>query len=143
VIGFVNEPSTPREEVQVATSSPIAAVSGRVESQYFVGSFSPSGHSARNHSSARGSLRRKSSWAGRTRTAAKREASGPAVPSRQVTAFHAPAGKPTASSSAASGRWAASRRSRFGGRPRPLQGAAGSGPAPGGHRPVVPRMPAT
>jgi hypothetical protein len=127
----------------VATKSSSDVASGSVESQYFVGSFSPSGHSARNHSSARGSLRRKSSWAGRTRTAAKREASGPAVPSRQVTAFHAPAGRPAASSFAARGRCSGSRRSRLGGRPRPDRGAAGSGPMPGGHKVVVPRMLAT
>ena len=34
-----------------------ADVSGRVESQYLVGSFSPLGHSISSHSSARGSLR--------------------------------------------------------------------------------------
>ena len=37
-----------------ATNSSRVAASGSVESQYLVGSLSPSGHSARNHSSARG-----------------------------------------------------------------------------------------
>src|SRR3954469_25756994 len=63
----------------VATSSSSVEASGKVESQYLVGSLSPSGRSARSHSSARGSLSRKSSCAGRTRTAAKREASDPAA----------------------------------------------------------------
>src|SRR5918912_201451 len=128
---------------EVETSSSIAAVAGGVESQYFVGAFSPSGHSTRSHSSARGSVRRKSPCAGRTRAAAKREASSPAVPSRHTTRRQASAGRASATASAASGWCPGSRRSRLGGRPRPDHGAAGSGPAPGGHRLVVPTIPAT
>src|SRR5215831_1069687 len=46
---------------------------GSVDNQYLVGSFSPRGHSISNHSSVRGSALSLSRWAGRTRTAAKRE----------------------------------------------------------------------
>src|SRR4051794_25564487 len=46
---------------------------------------------------------RRSRCAGRTRSAAKRELSSRAVPSRQVTLRHASAGRPAASLSAASG----------------------------------------
>ena len=60
-------------------------VSGRVDSQYFVGSASPRGHSIRSHSSGRGADRFSSRCAGRTRTRAKRERIAPRVPSRQVT----------------------------------------------------------
>jgi hypothetical protein len=46
-----------QRSLAVATSSSIAAVAGRVESQYLVGSVLPSGHSMRNHSSGCGSAR--------------------------------------------------------------------------------------
>jgi hypothetical protein len=54
-------------------------LSGKVESQYLVGSFSPSGHSISSHSSGRGSASFSSRCAGRTRRQAKREARGAAV----------------------------------------------------------------
>src|SRR6266542_5623118 len=68
-------------------------VSGKVDSQYFVGSFSPLGHSISSHSSGHGSLRSKSRWAMRMRSRAKRDLSGSFVPSRQVIVRHALAGR--------------------------------------------------
>ena len=49
----------------------------RLENQYLAGSASPSGHSISSHSCGQGSERCVSRCAGRTRTAAKREASSP------------------------------------------------------------------
>ena len=104
---------------------------------------SPSGHSARNHSSARGSPRRKSSCAAGTapprsgRPAAPPcPAPGDGPPGVGGQARRQPLGREglvlRVRGAAA---WAAG--------PFRDHGAAGSGPAPGGHRPVVPRMPAT
>src|SRR6267154_2425425 len=62
---------------------------GRVESQYFVGSFSAFGHSTSNHSCSPVAPRR----AARTRTRAKREESRPLEPSRHVTVRQASTGK--------------------------------------------------
>jgi len=59
--------------------------SGRVESQYFVGSFSRSGHSMRSHSSGWGVDAFQSREAGRIRTAAKREDKMSLEPSRHRT----------------------------------------------------------
>src|SRR6202161_2578585 len=68
---------------------------GSVESQYLVGSVSPSGHSINSHSG--------DSFSGisllyptRTRTRAKREDSWPAEPSRHVTVRQACFGRPSA-----------------------------------------------
>lgn len=58
--------------------------SGRLESQYLAGSFSPLGHSIRSHSTGQGSLRLKSRFAMRMRIRAKRDPSGAFVPSRQA-----------------------------------------------------------
>jgi hypothetical protein len=57
----------------VSTRMSTGLFSGRVESQYFVGSFSPSGHSMRSHSSGWGVETFQFREAGRIRTAAKRE----------------------------------------------------------------------
>jgi hypothetical protein len=50
---------------------------GNVESQYLIGAASVCGHSITSHSSGRGFERDSSRWAGRTRTAAKRERMAP------------------------------------------------------------------
>jgi hypothetical protein len=74
-------------------------VFGKVDSQYFVGSFSSLGHSIGSHSSGHGSLRSKSRWAMRMRNPrAKRDLSGSFVPSRQVIVRHALVGRPNARS---------------------------------------------
>src|SRR5271163_3341229 len=52
--------------VSTRTSSVVS--SGKVESQYLVGAFSPSGHSISNHSSAGGAANCQSREADRTRT---------------------------------------------------------------------------
>jgi hypothetical protein len=57
----------------VSTRTSMGVSSGRVESQYFVGSFSPSGHSMSSHASGWGVETFQSHEAGRIRTAAKRE----------------------------------------------------------------------
>src|ERR1700674_1742879 len=96
-------------------------LSGKVDSQYLVGSSSPSGHSISSHSLAGFTER---SWldATRTRTRANREDSHSFVPSRHLIMRHAFARSPTASSltEIASG---ASRRPFFGARPGRLPGA--------------------
>src|SRR5678815_1815214 len=61
---------------------------GKVESQYLVGSSSPSGHSISNHSFA-GFVRRSCFDATCTRTRAKREDRNSFVPSRQAIVRHA------------------------------------------------------
>jgi hypothetical protein len=81
----------------VWTNSRGAVRGGRLESQYLLGSASPLGHSTSSHSSGQGSLRFWSRCAGRTRSAAKREASAVLLPSRQVTLRQARAGRPSAS----------------------------------------------
>src|SRR5882724_8249231 len=70
------------------TSSRSGVSAASLENQYLVGSFSPFGHSINSHCSGWGSLLSKSRWAGRTRTAAKRERSFFLLPSRHVTVFH-------------------------------------------------------
>jgi hypothetical protein len=50
----------------------------QVESQYLVGSFSPTGHSISNHSSSRGAVSFSSRCTGRTRRRTKRKDSGAA-----------------------------------------------------------------
>src|SRR5262245_474939 len=64
---------------------------GSVESQYFVGASSPSGHSISSVSSARSLARRIGEV--RTRTRAKREQSLSLLPSRHVTVRQAPFGR--------------------------------------------------
>jgi hypothetical protein len=70
--------------------------SSTVESQYFVGSASPSGHSISSVSSARPAA--PLMGAVRTRVRAKRERSRPAVPSRHVIVRQACFGRLSASS---------------------------------------------
>src|SRR5450432_3023980 len=104
-----------------------------VESQYLVGSFSPSGHSISSHSSARHSASWSSRCATRTRTRAKREDNRSAVPSRHLIVRQACFGRSSASFLAEIGWCLASRRIRVGCRPRPDHGFGGSGPVPGAH----------
>ena len=117
--------------------------SGRVDSQYLTGSFSPFGHSISSHSAGRGAVSFSSRCAGRTRRRANREDSGAAAPSRQVIVRHARFGKPNASALTENGRCSLSRRSRFAGRPRRERFfLAGNGALPGAHTVVVGTMPA-
>src|SRR3989442_7779724 len=115
------------------TRSARGVVSGRVESQYFVGSASHGGHSISNHSSGRDSARCSSRWAGRTRSRVKRERIAPRVPSRHVTVRHAVVGSATASRLRLWGACVAVRRTHVGGRPRPFHRFGGRGAAPGRH----------
>ena len=62
--------------------------SGKVESRYFVGSFSPSGHSMRSHMSGWGAERFQSREAGRTRTAANRLFGYFGAPQRTIISVH-------------------------------------------------------
>ena len=105
---------------------------GKVESQYLVGSTSPLGHSISSHSSGRGVGRLSSRCAGRTRTAAKREASVALLPSRHVTRRQERLGRLIATSLAETDACPSRRRISDGGRPRPLQRFGGSGSVPGG-----------
>src|ERR1700750_2893657 len=89
------------------------------------------------------SLRRVSPCAGRTRTAAKRDANLVLLPSRQVTRRKALLGSPRARSLAETGWWVSSWRRRDGRRPRPLHGFGGSGSWSGGQSMVVDWMPTT
>src|SRR5216683_7521389 len=114
------------------TRSVTGVVGGRVESQYFVGSASPRGHSISNHSSGRGAARCSSRWAGRTRSRVKRERIVPRVPSRHVTVRHAVVGSAPASCLRLCGVCVAVRRTHVGGRPRPFQRFGGRGASPGG-----------
>src|SRR5712691_879656 len=116
---------------------------GSVESQYLVGSFSPSGHSINSHSFGRRWVRWLLPCATRTRTRAKRENSQSAVPSRHLIVRQARFGRPRASSLTEIGRCLASRRMRVGGRPLPTHLFGGSGFVPGAHTVVFGIMPAT
>jgi hypothetical protein len=60
-----------------------------------------------------------------------------------VTVRHAAAGRLSASSAAATGWCSGLRRTRLGGRPRPLQACGGSGPVPGGQRLIEAWTPTT
>ena len=82
-----------------------------------------------SHFNALGFACLKSSAAGRTRTAAKREESASFEPSRHVTACHAPSGGDSASCLTLTGLCSASRRNLVG---RPLHVLGGKGSAPGG-----------
>src|SRR5271156_3339013 len=86
-----------QRNLAVSTRTSIGVSSGKVESQYFVGSFSPSGHSMRSHSSRWGAARFQSREAGRIRTAAKREHKVSLEPSRHGTMRQASSGSPIAS----------------------------------------------
>src|SRR5260370_30229663 len=94
---------------------------GSVDSQYLVGSSSPSGHSISSHSFAGLAGR---SWrdATQTRTRANREDSHSFVPSRHLTARHAFVGSARATSLAEIA-WGTSRRPFFGTRPSRRLGA--------------------
>src|SRR5690349_22816176 len=80
-----------------STSRAKSMSSGRVESQYRVGSVSPSGHSNNSHSAALGSgvSCRCAEW---MRTRAKRPHSASAEPSRHGMILQASAAKPQATS---------------------------------------------
>src|ERR1700677_3725216 len=86
-----------QRNLAVSTRASMGVSSGKVESQYFVGSFSPSGHSMRSHSKGWGAERFQSREAGRIRTAAKREDKISFEPSRHCTMRQAPSGSPIAS----------------------------------------------
>jgi len=122
-------------------------VDGRVFGQgrkpAFVGSFSPSGHSMRSHSSGWGVETFQSREAGRIRMAAKREDKVSLEPSRHGTMRQASSGSLVASVLAETGLCLLSRRMRDGGRPRPLQGLGGSGSTPGGQTLSVDCTPTT
>src|ERR1700751_4005190 len=110
--------------------------SGSVESQYLVGSASPSGHSINSHSgdSFSGiSLL----WPTATRTRAKHEDSRSAEPSRHVTVRQARFGRPSATSLAEIRSGSSRRPVLFSGLPFRL------GPAPEDHIKVFGKMPAT
>src|SRR5215471_1725038 len=85
---------------------------GSVDNQYLIGSASDFGHSISSHSSAWGARPQLSRFAGRMRTAAKRERKGLRVPSRQLTVFQTESDKLTANSRTLTG-W---RRTKVGGR---------------------------
>src|SRR5271166_4114525 len=116
-----------QRNLAVSTRTSMGVSSGRVESQYFVGSFSPSGHSMSSQSSGWGVETFQSREAGRIRTAAKREDKISLEPSRHGTMRQASSGSLLASVLAETGTCSPSRRMRDGGRPRPLQGLGGSG----------------
>src|SRR5271167_1249724 len=132
-----------QRNLAVSTRTSTGVSSGKVESQYFVGSFSPSGHSMRSHSSGWGVETFQSREAGRIRTAAKREDKISLEPSRHGTMRQASSGSLLASALAEIGTCSPSRRIRDGGRPRPLQGLGGSGSAPGGQTLSVDYTPTT
>src|SRR5580693_9282385 len=81
-----------QRNLAVSTRPSMGVSSGRVESQYFVGSFSPSGHSMSSHSSGWGVETFQSREAGRIRTAAKREDKVSLEPSRHGTMRQASSG---------------------------------------------------
>ena len=88
----------------VSTRTSIGVSSGKVESQYLVGSRSASGHSISSHSSGCGAVSLPSRVAGRIRTAAKREVRVWLEPSRQDTSRQASFGSVVASALAETGR---------------------------------------
>src|SRR5208282_3572932 len=99
-----------QRNLAVSTGMSRGVSSGRVESQYFVGSFSPSGHSMRSHSSGWGAEAFQSREAGRIRTAAKREDKISLEPSRHGTMRQASSGSLVASVLAETGLRLLSRR---------------------------------
>jgi hypothetical protein len=90
-----------------------------------------------------GVARPSSRWAGRTRTAAKRDRIGPRVPWRHVTVRHAVAGRWWATSCTLRGRWRRVRRTNVGGRPCPRYLRGGSGACPGAQTVVSVLIPTT
>src|ERR1019366_9355314 len=132
-----------QRSLAVSTSRRKDTSFGRVESQYLVGSSSPSGHSISSHSSGRASVRLYSRCAIRTRTRAKREDSHSAVPSRHLIVRHARLRSPRASCLTEIGRCLPSRRISFGGRPWPDHLFGGNGTVPVGQTVVFGRVPAT
>src|SRR6266571_4251743 len=86
-----------QRSLAASTRSRNAMLLGKVESQYLVGSFSPSGHSISNHSFV-GSLGRSWPDATWTRTRANREDSHSLVPSRHWMMCQALARSPRARS---------------------------------------------
>src|SRR6266571_7240802 len=110
-----------QRSLAASTRSRNAMLLGKVESQYLVGSFSPSGHSISSHSFAGFSAR---SWldATLTRTRANREDSHSLVPSRHLIGCHAFARSRSATSLTEIA-LAASRRPFFGARPGRVCGA--------------------
>ena len=90
-----------------------------------------------------GAARFQSREAGRIRTAAKREDKVSLEPSRHRTMRQASSGSPIASVLAGTGACSPSRRTRDGGRPRPLQGLGGSGSVSGGQTLSVDCTPTT
>src|ERR1035437_9920384 len=105
-----------QRSLAVSTSRRKETSFGRVESQYLVGSSSPSGHSISSHS---------------------------AVPSRHLIVRHAPLRSPRASCLTEIGRCLPSRRISFGGRPQPDHLFGGNGTVPDGQTVVFGRVPAT
>src|SRR5437899_1941707 len=119
-----------------STSRRKLTFSGSVDSQYLVGSASPSGHSISNHSGR--------SFSGisllcptLTRTRAKREDSQSAEPSRHLTVRQACFGRPRATSLAEIRSGSSRRPVLFSGLPFRL------GPAPDRHINVFGKIPAT
>src|SRR5262245_54736632 len=119
-----------------STSRRKLIVAGSVESQYLVGSGSPSGHSISNHSG--------DSFSGisllyptQTRTRAKREDSHSAEPSRHLTVRQARLGRPSATSLAEIRSGSSRRPVLFSGLLFRL------GPVPDRHINVFGKMPAT
>src|ERR1700692_1403700 len=80
------------------TSLPKVIVSGNVESQYLVGSSSPSGHSIKRHSSGRLSVSCESRCVTQTRARANRGDSRSAAPSRHLIVRQTRLGRQRASS---------------------------------------------
>src|SRR6516162_8497420 len=116
---------------------------GSVESQYLVGSSSPSGHSINSHSSGLITERLSSRWAACTRTRANRDDSISALPSLHWIVRQARLGNLRASSLTAIGWCLRSRRSRFVGRPWPDHFFGGSGRLSHVHTVVCENIPAT
>jgi hypothetical protein len=81
-----------QRNLAVSTRMSTGVSSGRVESQYFVGSFSPSGHSMRSPSSGCGVETFRSREAGRIRTSAKRDFVGALPPWTMRQAFSGSSG---------------------------------------------------
>ena len=119
------------------TNSRSGVEAGNVESQYFVGSASPRGHSISNHSVSRRLLRFSSRCAARTRSAAKRDDSTAWLPSRQFTVCQRRAFKDSATALTLTGEAPTPRRHLVGGRPIFLRRLGGSGPVPANHTVVL------
>src|SRR4029453_4119535 len=119
-----------------STNSRELTSAGNVESQYLVGSASPSGHSISSHSG--------DSFSGssllcptRTRAHAKREDNHLAAPSRPLTVCQAPFGRPSIPSLAETRSGSSRRPVLFSGLPLRL------GPVPGRHIHGFGKKPAT